>query len=48
MLTQGHSRRAIAWHLGWGFNTVLWYANASRWQDTIGENRLRSSRLDPS
>ncbi|MFD5068015.1 ISL3 family transposase [Streptomyces sp. NPDC058369] len=47
MLTQGHSRRAIARHLGWGLNTVLRYANAARWQDTIRENRPRPSRLDP-
>ncbi|MFI0930123.1 ISL3 family transposase, partial [Streptomyces sp. NPDC021012] len=37
MLAQGHSRRAIARHLGWGLNTVLRYANAARWQDTIRE-----------
>ncbi|WP_256332608.1 transposase [Streptomyces sp. 2131.1] len=47
MLAQEHSRRAIARHLGWGLNTVLRYANASRWQDTIRENRPRPSRLDP-
>ncbi|WP_331446531.1 ISL3 family transposase [Streptomyces xanthochromogenes] len=47
MLAQGHSRRAIARHLSWGLNTVLRYANAARWQDTIRENRPRSSRLDP-
>lgn len=47
MLAQGHSRRAIALHLGWGLNTVLRYANAARWQDTIRENRPRPSRLDP-
>ncbi|MFD3651609.1 hypothetical protein ACFWVT_08050 [Streptomyces cyaneofuscatus] len=47
MLAQGHSHRAIARHLGWGLNTVLRYANAARWQDTIRENRPRSSRLDP-
>ncbi|MFG2235809.1 ISL3 family transposase [Streptomyces sp. NPDC048723] len=47
LLAQGHSRRAIARHLGWGLNTVLRYANAARWQDTIRENRPRSSRLDP-
>lgn len=47
MLAQGHSRRAIARHLGWGLNTVLPYANAARWQDTIRDNRPRSSRLDP-
>ncbi|GHI40060.1 transposase [Streptomyces violascens] len=45
-LAQGHSRRAIAWHLSWGLNTVLRYANAARWQDTIRENRPRPSRLD--
>ncbi|MCX5231406.1 ISL3 family transposase [Streptomyces sp. NBC_00233] len=48
MLAQGHSRRAIAArHLGWGLNTVLRYANAARWQDTIRDNRPRPSRLDP-
>ncbi|MFE4756028.1 transposase [Streptomyces mirabilis] len=44
LLAQGHSRRAIARHLGWGLNTVLRYANAARWQDTIRDN---PSRLDP-
>ncbi|MFJ8828175.1 ISL3 family transposase [Streptomyces sp. NPDC102467] len=34
LLAQGHSRRAIARHLGWGLNTVLRYANAARWQET--------------
>ncbi|WP_369265232.1 ISL3 family transposase [Streptomyces sp. R35] len=47
MLAQGHSRRAIARHLGWGLNTVLRYASATRWQDTIRDNRPRPSRLDP-
>ncbi|WP_331727218.1 ISL3 family transposase (plasmid) [Streptomyces sp. NBC_00161] len=47
LLAQGHSRRAIARHLSWGLNTVLRYANAARWQDTIRENRPRPSRLDP-
>ncbi|MEU6759768.1 ISL3 family transposase [Streptomyces sp. NPDC046685] len=47
LLAQGHSRRAIARHLSWGLNTVLRYANAVRWQDTIRENRPRPSRLDP-
>ncbi|WP_406187255.1 ISL3 family transposase [Streptomyces sp. NBC_01006] len=47
LLAQGHSRRAIARHLGWGLNTVLRYANAARWQDTIRENRPRPSGLDP-
>lgn len=47
MLAQSHSRRAIARHLGWGLNTVLRYANAARWQDTIRDNRPRPSRLDP-
>ncbi len=47
MLAQGHSRRAIARHLGWGLNTVLRYANAAHWQETIRENRPRPSRLDP-
>ncbi|WP_245685749.1 transposase [Streptomyces yerevanensis] len=45
LLAQGHSRRAIARHLGWGLNTVPRYARAARWQDT--ENRPRPSRLDP-
>ncbi|MEV0750190.1 ISL3 family transposase [Streptomyces sp. NPDC050273] len=47
MLAQGHSRRAIARHLGWGLNTVLRYAAAARWQETIRDNRPRPSRLDP-
>ncbi|MCV2460978.1 ISL3 family transposase [Streptomyces sp. ICN988] len=47
LLAQGHSRRAIARHLGWGLNTVLRYAAAARWQDTIRESRPRPSRLDP-
>lgn len=47
LLAQGRSRRAIARHLSWGLNTVLRYANAARWQDTIRENRPRPSRLDP-
>ncbi len=47
LLAQGHSRRAFARHLGWGLNTVLRYANAANWQDTIRENRPRPSRLDP-
>ncbi|WP_244943173.1 transposase [Streptomyces inhibens] len=47
LLAQGHSRRAIARHLGWGLSTVLRYASATRWQDTIGEGRPRPSRLDP-
>lgn len=47
LLAQGRSRRAIARHLGWGLNTVLRYANAARWQDTIRDNRPRPSRLDP-
>ncbi|WP_244190371.1 ISL3 family transposase [Streptomyces caeruleatus] len=47
LLAQGHSRRAIARHLGWGLNTVLRYARAAHWQDTLRENRPRSSRLDP-
>ncbi|MFD5059036.1 MULTISPECIES: ISL3 family transposase [unclassified Streptomyces] len=47
LLAQGHSRRAIARHLGWGLNTVLRYARAVRWQDTFRENRPRPSRLDP-
>ncbi|MFJ3176334.1 hypothetical protein ACIPJK_36970 [Streptomyces roseus] len=47
LLAQGHSRRAIAQHLGWGLDTVLRYAAAARWQDTFRENRPRPSRLDP-
>ncbi|MGW8354360.1 ISL3 family transposase [Streptomyces wedmorensis] len=47
MLAQGHSRRAIARHLGWVLNTVLRYAAAARWQDTIRDNRPRPSRLNP-
>ncbi|MEU0221704.1 helix-turn-helix domain-containing protein, partial [Streptomyces sp. NPDC006265] len=47
LLAQGHSRRAIARHLGWGLNTVLRYAHAATWQDTLRENRPRPSRLDP-
>ncbi|MEU8893507.1 ISL3 family transposase [Streptomyces sp. NPDC048442] len=47
LLEQGHSRRAIARHLGWGLNTVLRYARAPHWQDTLRENRPRPSRLDP-
>ncbi|MGW9122932.1 ISL3 family transposase [Streptomyces sp. NPDC055663] len=47
MLAQGHSRRAIARHLGWGLNTVLRYAAAARWQDTLRESRPRTSRLAP-
>ncbi|MDF3146462.1 MULTISPECIES: transposase [unclassified Streptomyces] len=47
LLAQGHSRRAIARHLGWGLNTVLRYARAATWQDTLRENRPRPSRLAP-
>lgn len=47
LLAQGHSRRAIARHLGWGLNTVLRYARATHWQDTLRENRPRPTRLDP-
>jgi transposase len=47
LLAQGHPRRAIARHLGWGLNTVLRYARAAYWQDTLRENRPRPSRLDP-
>lgn len=47
MLDQGHSRRAITRHLGWGLNTVLRYANAACRQDTFRENQPRPSRLDP-
>ncbi|MGW1376137.1 transposase family protein [Streptomyces sp. NPDC002446] len=39
LLAQGRSRRAIARHLGWGLNTVLRYASATRWQDTFRDNR---------
>ncbi|WP_367666977.1 ISL3 family transposase [Streptomyces sp. DG2A-72] len=46
LLAQGYSRRAIARHLGWGLNTVLRYARAAHWQDTLRENRPRPSRLD--
>ncbi|WP_371097663.1 ISL3 family transposase, partial [Streptomyces sanglieri] len=41
LLAQGRSRRAIARHLGWGLNTVLRYASAARWQDTLRDNRPR-------
>ncbi|MFI1382466.1 ISL3 family transposase [Embleya sp. NPDC020886] len=47
LLAQGRSRRAIARHLGWGLNTVLRYAAAEHWQDTVRGNRPRPSRLDP-
>ncbi|MFJ9590733.1 ISL3 family transposase [Streptomyces acidicola] len=47
LLAQGHSRRAIARQLGWGLNTVLRYARAVHWQDTLRENRPRPTRLDP-
>ncbi|MFD8542067.1 ISL3 family transposase [Streptomyces rubrogriseus] len=47
LLAQGHSRRAIARHLGWGLNTVLRYANAACWQDTIRDSLPPPSRLDP-
>jgi transposase len=47
LLAQGHSRRAIARRLGWGLNTVLRYARAAHWQDTLRENRSRPSRLAP-
>ncbi|MFE4258119.1 hypothetical protein [Streptomyces sp. NPDC056883] len=46
-LAQGHSRRAIARHLGWGLNTVPRCTNAAGWQDTFRENRPRPSRLEP-
>ncbi|MER5838876.1 ISL3 family transposase [Streptomyces prasinus] len=39
LLAQGHSRRAIARHLGRGLNTVLRYARAATWQETLRENR---------
>ncbi|MFF1298447.1 MULTISPECIES: transposase [unclassified Streptomyces] len=35
LLARGHSRRAIARHLGWGLNTVLRYARAATWQETL-------------
>ncbi|MFD7876605.1 hypothetical protein ACFV5G_21285 [Streptomyces sp. NPDC059766] len=47
LLAQGHSRRAIARHLGWGLSTVLRYSKAAHWQDTTRKNRPRPSRLDP-
>ncbi|MFF3878782.1 transposase [Streptomyces sp. NPDC001978] len=47
LLAQGHSCRAIARHLGLGLNTVLRYARAVHWQDTLRENGPRPSRLDP-
>lgn len=47
LIAQGHSRRAIARHLGRRLNTVLRYARAATWQDTLRENRPRPSRLDP-
>jgi len=47
LLAQGYSRRATARHLGWGLNTVLRYARAASWQDTLRGNRPRPSRLDP-
>ncbi|QNP75584.1 ISL3 family transposase [Streptomyces roseirectus] len=47
LLDQGHSRRAIARHLGWSLNTVLRYARVPHWQDTLRENRPRPTRLDP-
>ena len=47
LLDQGHSRRSIARHLGWGTKTVLRYAAAERWQDTCPGNRPRPSKLDP-
>ncbi|GAA2410248.1 hypothetical protein GCM10010433_06240 [Streptomyces pulveraceus] len=31
----------------WGLNTVLRYASAARWQDTLRDNRPRPSRLGP-
>ncbi|MFE7215589.1 helix-turn-helix domain-containing protein [Streptomyces sp. NPDC001698] len=45
LLAQGHSRRAIARHLGWGLNTVLRYARAAHWQNTLRKNRPRPTRL---
>ncbi|MEU8892530.1 ISL3 family transposase [Streptomyces sp. NPDC048442] len=47
LLAQGHSRRAIARHVGWGLNTVLRYAQAAHWQETFREMRPRPSKLDP-
>ncbi|WP_256215570.1 hypothetical protein [Streptomyces sp. Ag109_O5-10] len=47
LLAQGYARRATARHLGWSLNTVLRYARAANWQDTLRENRPRPSRLDP-
>ncbi|MET8128118.1 transposase [Streptomyces sp. NPDC005231] len=47
LIAQGHSLRAIARHLGWGQNTVLKYAHAAHWQDTITGMPPRPSKLDP-
>jgi transposase len=47
LIAQGHSLRAIARHLGWGQKTVLRYAHAARWQDTIVGMPPRPSKLDP-
>ncbi|MFB8181912.1 ISL3 family transposase [Streptomyces sp. NPDC055966] len=47
LLAQGRSRRAIARHLGWGLNTILRYARAATWEDTLRNNRPRPSLLDP-
>ncbi|MGW4821574.1 helix-turn-helix domain-containing protein [Streptomyces sp. NPDC004227] len=47
LLAQGHSRRAIARHLGWGLNTVLRYARAAHWQDTLRKHRPRPTGLGP-
>ncbi|MET9520589.1 transposase [Streptomyces sp. NPDC002994] len=42
-----HRGTAIARHQSWGLNTVLRYARAAHWQETLRANRPRSSRLDP-
>ncbi|WP_328827846.1 ISL3 family transposase [Streptomyces ureilyticus] len=47
LIAQGHSLRAIARHLKWGQTTVLRYAHAARWQDTIVGMPPRPSKLDP-
>jgi len=47
LLDQGHSRRAIARHLGWSLNTVLRHSRVPHRQDTLRENRPRPTRLDP-
>ncbi|MFJ7271223.1 ISL3 family transposase [Streptomyces sp. NPDC099050] len=47
LITQGHSLRGIARHLGWGRKTVMRYAHAARWQDMIVGMPPRPSKLDP-